>query len=59
MQLEKQLEQLVKAKAKEIRKRTAIEGWYEDESLFPKCEYADVVDLAKKAYELGKTSTIE
>ena len=29
MQLEKQLEQLVKAKAKEIRKRTSIEDLYD------------------------------
>ena len=56
---EKQLERLVKTKAKEIRRRTAIKGWHEDESLFPKCEYAEVVDLVKQAYELGKMQNIE
>ena len=42
-----------KLTAKGIRKRTAIPGWHEDESKFPKAEYTDIEAMLVKAYLLG------
>ena len=47
------LEKLVYAKAKDIRRRTHVPGWSEDESRFPECDYADIIDLVSAAYNLG------
>ena len=50
---EKKLRQLAEKKAREIRKQVSLPGWGEDESMFPKADYGDLVAILEKAYQMG------
>lgn len=52
-----QLRAIAEQTAEKIRKRTRIEGWHEDESQFPKCDYNDIVAMLELAYRLGYESS--
>ena len=50
---DKELLLLAQKTAKQIRKRTHISGWHEDETKFPECDYEDIVAMLQKAYQMG------
>lgn len=50
------LDKIASNKAREVRRRTAIPGWVEDESRFPECEMNDIMDMLVQAFEAGKSA---
>lgn len=52
-----QLRAIAEQTAEKIRKRRRIEGWHEDESQFPKCDFEDIVQMLELAYRLGSESS--
>lgn len=55
--LNKKLRSLANQTAAKVRKSRRIEGWHEDESQFPKCDFDIVVEMLETAYRLGREST--